>query len=297
MLSNLVRIQVLSPEHVLVLSHEDVLFRTTNEGLDWHEVNSSVTMRTFRFVSPEFGFAIVSGEVMRTVDGGLTWMPTLPVAGLVGATLSAIYFVDELCGWTAGYNGVIARTIDGGRSWTTSRKPITGGITRIQFADRHCGWAVAELNCPDRDEIATEARRLWLGAGKPSGTEDSNWFEAERSCRRTSGLLQTSDGGAHWELVWVTPEPIGLSVNANNVFAVDQHRLFQSSDRGVRWSSREIPKKRVDGELWCIHFTSEHVGWIGGLFGVYGTTTGGASWLGGQALQLTACSTLMLAPI
>jgi photosystem II stability/assembly factor-like uncharacterized protein len=66
-----------------------------------------------RFVSATVGHAVGDqGLVLVTRDGGLTW--SREESGTTLA-LRAVFFLDEMSGWAAGYGGAILATATGGR--------------------------------------------------------------------------------------------------------------------------------------------------------------------------------------
>ncbi len=157
------------------------------------------------FVSPERGWAVLNGSLLRTADGGRTWQAVwggnpiwvtfdqgttwtdvTPVdwAGDSYAMTSG-YFMDEKAGLAfrlySGKDLTVCGTEDGGRSWSTlATVPVkTGdGNMSVAFADAQRGWVLIRS----------------AGMGQHSGE-----------------LLRTTDGGRTWELVakggWASEMP------------------------------------------------------------------------------------------
>jgi hypothetical protein len=48
----------------------------------------------------------------------------------------------------------------------------------------------------DREAISTLAFELWVGRGRPEGSPEQDWFEAERILRATAESTLTSDAEA-----------------------------------------------------------------------------------------------------
>ncbi len=128
------------------------------------------------FQDAERGWGIAvnhDGFIVRTVDGGSTWLNATPT-GLASVGPSAALFVlDSEHVWalvpgTDFYAAVLYRTTDGGVTWTSNQVPF--GTAYIQFLDGSAGRALADR-----------------GAGAGSNAV---------------GLYQTSDGGMTWTSVF-----------------------------------------------------------------------------------------------
>jgi photosystem II stability/assembly factor-like uncharacterized protein len=172
------------------------------------------------------------GYVLRTVDGGNSWLDaTPPGAGSIG--FSAILAVlDSNHAWvlvpgTDFFSGVLYRTGDGGTSWSSSTTPFGGGF--IQFTDENHGFALAER-------------------GASAGSEAVE-------------LFQSSDGGASWSSVFHdNPGQAGASdslplagIKNGMTFRDDrtgwvtgsipqagQIYFYMTQDGGVSWTQQNI---------------------------------------------------------
>lgn len=65
------------------------------------------------FTSPQKGFVSGQKGLIKTLDGGISWLPVPEVEG----NFWFIQFADSLHGWTCGYSGGIYGTSDGGENW------------------------------------------------------------------------------------------------------------------------------------------------------------------------------------
>ena len=133
-------------------------------------------LATIDFQDAQRGWGIAvndTGRIVRTVDGGHTWLDaTPPEAGSVGLG-SRLFALDSERVWLSlpsvdFYSGRLFRTVDGGVTWTSNPVPFGGAY--IQFLDEMTGRALADL-----------------GAGAGS---------------QAVGLYQTTDGGVTWERVF-----------------------------------------------------------------------------------------------
>lgn len=153
--------------------------RTTN-GRQWSAQPLSPNFRTVDYADSLIAVAAgQKGEMMRTVDGGLTWtslpsptpaplyqlrFTTHGVGWAVGAggtllrstdrgahwsliptgtdaDLWTTFFFDSDTGYIAGEDGLIKKTTDGGTTWTRLPTGTSRTITRLYFLSPGVGWA------------------------------------------------------------------------------------------------------------------------------------------------------------
>ncbi len=223
------------------------------------------------------------GSILRTVDGGTTWLNATP-PGLTGIGYSSdLSVLDVNTAWVLVPNvdfftGMIYHTSDGGATWTSVAVPFGGA--NLQFLDASTG-------------------RLLAGRGVGLG---SNTVE----------MYQTSDGGATWLSVFnndpTRPDSSGslpLSGIKNGMTFLDANTgwvtgsrpvdgevyLFVTHDGGASWAQQSIPLPagyetyrympqapvffgRV-GFLPLIIYQSDKTG-----FTFYSTHDGGTTWTG-----------------
>jgi len=151
-------------------------------------------------------------RVLRTVDGGATWLSASLPAGTAG-TFSPVdevflEFIDAQTGWAAVKlqsggpfsQGVLYRTVDGGATWSLLPLPLG---EPVRFADALRGWV----------------------AGGAAGDQ----------------LFATQDGGATWqELSPVPAEGPGQVFYGLPVFTADGAALLPVTRTGIAEASLEI---------------------------------------------------------
>ena len=183
------------------------------------------------------------GRIMRTSDGGSTWVDVTPV-NLTNVTnqinsSGASFFLDTQTAWTiegdlaqaASGSGQMLRTSDGGATWQAFNAPFTTG--NLSFIDSKKGWMRADPNC---------------GAG-------SCWIK----------IFNTTDGGETWNLQPVS-NPYGSEPNltpgtiheisGDDIVFSDEHTVwfggndlvsatkavfYVSRDSGQNWQKEELP--------------------------------------------------------
>jgi photosystem II stability/assembly factor-like uncharacterized protein len=175
--------------------------------------------------------------VLRTVDGGTTWLnATPPGIGAIGLS-AALTVLDTNTAWllvpgTDFFSGTLYRTGDGGITWSSNVVPFGGAL--IQFQNGSSGRALADR-----------------GAGAGSEAVE---------------LFQTSDGGATWISVFHDdPSQPGSSdslplggIKNGMTFLDDQTGwvtgflpmdgdiyLYITHDGGVSWAKQSVPLPAV----------------------------------------------------
>jgi photosystem II stability/assembly factor-like uncharacterized protein len=129
------------------------------------------------WVTEKHAWAVVSGELLVSTDGGASWSPV----DLRGAEVRAVQFVDPLHGWAVSLDGLL-RTVDGGVAW----QPV-GERTEVrtaQFVSVEEGWAV--LGGPG-------------GGGTLARTSDGGQsWEPVATPGPVDAVCAAPDGGAVW---------------------------------------------------------------------------------------------------
>lgn len=118
------------------------------------------------------GLASTNLGMLRTVDGGDTWVETDP-----GFGASVLAYADARHVWAAGYSGGIWRSDDGGVSWRRQESATDVHLNALAVVD---------------------ADRAWV-AGRGTGFSDVAPLEVAPSV-----LLRTEDGGMSWR-PWSVP--------------------------------------------------------------------------------------------
>lgn len=112
-----------------------------------------------RFANTRVGYISGYGSVLKTEDGGNTWI----LQNVKGDLFRSISCVDQNNVWIVGYNGTIIHTSNGGANWEHQRNgdnPLLKKyrLRAVAFKDLHTGYAAGDKGI----------------------------------------LLKTTDGGAHW---------------------------------------------------------------------------------------------------
>jgi photosystem II stability/assembly factor-like uncharacterized protein len=225
-----------------------------------------------------------NGHVLRTMDGGTTWLDATPQDLTSPGYSINLFVLDGNAAWAlapgADYvTGVLYRTSDGGVNWTSYPAPFGGGL--IQFLDANTGRVLADR-----------------GAGAGSQAVE---------------LYRTSDGGVTWTSVFHNDptqpgasDSLPLSGIKNGMTFRDANTgwvtgsrpvdgevyLFVTHDGGISWSAQGIPLPADYGTLQFMPqapvffgldgFLPLTVYWPAGNVAMvfYVTHDGGAAWSG-----------------
>ena len=243
------------------------LLRTTDGGRSWQEIYLSAEHASVfgelgsmyvkvNFVTPLLGWLMADSGIWQTSDGGTMWQ-------LISTDLyDVFYFVGEQHGWMnlaekGGQQSYI--TQDGGHSWQlcgSARKGDSQLPRQAYFLTAQKGWAITSQTDKDR--------------------------------HTTYGIARTSDGGCHWQQVWINDEYPDerlsdlIFINERDGWLAGERRLYHTMDGGKVW--RDVPLLTGEMQLSSVYFADSNNGWViaapktNDATGIYHTTDGGKRW-------------------
>lgn len=188
------------------------LLTTENGGATWSAVPITpvVTYYDIVFTSPDTGYVVggsgITGVVIRTTNGGLSWSSTT-----VDRVLNAVSFTSNTSGWACGSRGVIYHTTDG-VAWTQQVAPganQTSNLITIHMISDLEGWAGGH---PSSNKYTVDGGVTWTNraSGTNAGKTDLHFFDPQNGwmstttplgnaeCPAGCPLSSTTDGGANW---------------------------------------------------------------------------------------------------
>jgi photosystem II stability/assembly factor-like uncharacterized protein len=275
-------------------------------GASWTYVNDGVApaINWLAFSDPMHGVGAGQwGFIIRTSDGGTTWVPTQN-----GLTLDSFYgaaYLGEKI-WIVGDLGVLLHSSDRGAHWVQQTTNTTLTLLGIAFTDDQHGWAVGDGGVMLR---TTNGGVNWIPAN--SGTSNPLYGIAMRpgpqgwTVGEYGGIRHSTDGAS-----WAPQTSPVSTVLWSATFSDDLHGycgggngvILRTTDSGTSWAPGSTGTSRnvfvaagtsplqaravgdtglilqtVDGgltwssgfaktswDLFALHVLSDTVAWIGG---------------------------------
>ena len=169
------------------------------------------------------------GVIVRTTDGGQTWIDTpIEFPGVIIPTLNSVHFISPEVGWAVGVDsgedGVVIKTTNGGASWAFTRLTQKQVPISVFFTDADNGW---------------------IGGSTPVlGEEDS--------VGGPSAILATTDGGQTWQPRYNLPHSI-LRIHfvekANGWASGTNGVMYSTTDGGRTWDKQRTEIELGDGPV------------------------------------------------
>ncbi len=208
---DLTRLQVISPDIVVVLGGGGCVVRRSDDGgktfrklFVLAEIDCPDKVVAVNFVSPQVGYLLLSdGNVLRTTDGGQTFGRGTAIPGTRASSgggqsvpADAIFSTPDagivfLAGGSAAY-----RTTDAGASWTPEPDVETGSVQQLHAVSATTYFAFG----PDTLLRSTDAGQTWHRRAAGNGTTITGLGCATVDlCLMTTKagdrLLRTENGG------------------------------------------------------------------------------------------------------
>jgi photosystem II stability/assembly factor-like uncharacterized protein len=199
------------------------------------------------FVSADTGYLCgLSGLLMKTIDGGLTWTHlTSPLT----SNLWYIDFIDADTGYVVSSDSRVIKTTDGGQNWTVNQIYSTSTtLYKIYFVSPSTGYLGTGNATLGRLLKTTDYGATWLPVTSytSTGTVRGIYFTDELTGYIGNTLyeiLKTTDGGLSW-----TTQDMGTGTvyeikffDANNGAAAGAlGTVFFTTDAGTTWQPTSI---------------------------------------------------------
>lgn len=215
------------------------LFASSDGGVTWQLAGHLPFAGGLDFVSPTVGWLAGSqsttgqGELYKTADGGRSWKPVvLPQPPANGApddgrdvkSPPTFFSANKQDGYLRANNYFIDVTSDGGKSWSVRALPSPSGASAgdVTFADAKHGWWWSSERASQTAFRGFLYRTIdggatWSSVALPTNVAalfDSGWEFSHMQFLTSqlgwglmmrdsaSQLLQTTDGGMSWRLVY-----------------------------------------------------------------------------------------------
>lgn len=243
-------------------------------------------------------------QILKTVDGGLTWESTQTPDGPY--VINRLFFLNASLGWACGGNGLIWQSNDGGETWHPQNSGLsTEDLYDIHFASTGIGFAVGAFVILSTENGGTtwesinvsrqvravkmiNEQKVFLAGDdglffvSEDGGEQYSFIDLHTSASlkdiffldSQTGFLSggdaffyTTNGGDSW-----TREQYlgaGKSVHflsGNEGFLLGDKVIHHTQDRGNTWSATSLVQLQ-NGDLWDQTFLDNSIGYIVGYGG------------------------------
>jgi photosystem II stability/assembly factor-like uncharacterized protein len=143
--------------------------------------------------------------ILKSGDGGLTWLRQTNGDVNTAQTLLGISAVDANSAWTVGGNPdggyVVLHTGDGGSNWTNLYSFGFGDANEVSAPNAAAVWVA----CDSQILRSTDGGQSWDGPSSPPYTmgisavsSEEAWAVVNGETSQSGSILHTSDGGATW---------------------------------------------------------------------------------------------------
>jgi photosystem II stability/assembly factor-like uncharacterized protein len=267
------------------------------KGQSWYKVNSGSVRELSAICFPTANTGYIAGylAVLKTVDGGNTWLDITPQ---LNNYTNSVFFNNAdtgyLCEGVNNGHGDIVKTVDGGQTWTLSGSVPNADLNFITFVSSQTGYVIGEDAGTGLGLIykTTNAGGSWTNVSPPGDIAESPTYgcflnaDTGYACGFGS-VVKTTDGGATWTASMVGyqyslecicfPDPDTGYVAGYNT-STHKSAILKTTDGGTTWMDMGLTN--WDRFLWSVWFADGHTGYtVGWNMLILKTTDGGLTWV------------------
>lgn len=211
----------------------------------------------------QLALASVGDEILRTADGGQTWLTVQPGRLDHAGNVRDLEWVTRMVALAAANYGLL-RSDDGGLTWRLVNTRTD--LRRLDFVSGSEGYVVAGTDAQGGDwHLLRTTDGGASFADYPVGLFPVTWAQWVTDTRAWAagpgGVVTTSDGGEHWQpqltlrnsllvnaQVGFVDEAHGFAYFRDGGTATGRHTvlLYYTSDGGRRWMARDITDTLAD---------------------------------------------------
>lgn len=190
-------------------------------------------LSSFTMLTRLDGWALSENALLRTEDGGASWLDVTPIGLESGFGLSAsLACLDARHAWLLipleyPVSGMLYRTTDGGQTWLVAPVPFSGG--EMDFLDAERGWILADLGAGAGSQAVAVFRSADGGATWTQVYVNDPTVSGASDTLPLSGI-KSGLGVLDFDHAWV-----GGSVPVDGVLY-----LYASADGGRSWTQQKV---------------------------------------------------------
>ncbi|MGA3013742.1 MAG: YCF48-related protein [Bacteroidales bacterium] len=263
----------------------------------WYKVNSGSVRDLSAICFPTANTGYIAGflAVLKTVDGGSTWLDITPQ---LNNFANSVFFNNADTGYLCEYDnnghGDIVKTTDGGQTWTLSGSIPNGDLNLITFVSSQTGYVIGTDAGTDLGLIykTNNAGSSWVNISPPGDiAEDLEYgcflnADTGYACGFGS-VVKTTDGGVTWtasmvgyqyslECIYFPDPDTGYCAGYNT--STNKSAILKTVDGGTTWTDMGLTN--WDRYLWSVWFADGHTGYtVGRNMLILKTTDGGSTWI------------------
>ena len=224
------------------------VFRSTDNGTNWSNVDSNLSAYRFAFNSiGDIVFAVgyigVYGSVFRSTDDGANWTKIYD-----HEPISAIAINDSghiFIGWGNEVGGGVVRSTDNGANWINTGLEANSNAIAINASGTifSGGWYQNQ----NRGGVfrSTDNGVSWTNTNLPTSNYNTVTKLAINPTGHIfavtypdAGIFRSTDDGLHWTSITTNFWPRELVFNSSDhIFAISFSSVYRSTDDGVTWTT------------------------------------------------------------
>ncbi len=292
-----------SKDHDTSSSHQDA--DTLATGWKKIQLATSETITDVFFANTTTGYAISSGSIFRSTDGGNGWARVYQSREILlniamgnesnamftsasnivfftnngGLSFDSIGLADNIIDDAFFVSGSVAyavgqrtwKTTDAGNSWvnlSAFQPNRMASLRALHFFDEHTGWVTG-----DGFFKTTNGGVKWDSIPGTSATfgglGNISFSDATTGyITDPKSIYKTSDGGVSFTKIFDTHSPVYHDIHFINFqtgYITDRNYILKTIDGGQTWTKEVVIEK---GEMVELHFTDGSHGWAGGSSGL-----------------------------
>lgn len=224
-----------------IVGARNKIFKTTDAGINWQQViingyDSLFIGGEFKrmfFLTDEIGWAINSGSVVKTTNGGDDWS-----VQLYAEILAGIHFSDTRNGWVARSGGGIAqpfRSSDGGINWIEQSSLTFNTTSDVYFRDSLNGF-ITSSNTLYRTYNRGLNWQLVTNGSRFSNIINNNIFLLGVQVR------QSTDSGDNWIVI---PELSNRELSFIRLNVINKGYAIGSRGLVIKYYDEDLPVELI----------------------------------------------------